>query len=55
MDHVDELRWHLMRGVIVWLAAAITIFIFRSIKISEFVNSDKLAKSFEENYLRIKG
>ncbi len=27
MDHIDALRWHLMRGVIAWLAAAITIFI----------------------------
>lgn len=28
MDHLDALRWHLVRGVIVWLAAAITIFVF---------------------------
>ena len=28
MDHVEALRWHLMRGVIVWLAAAIGIFVF---------------------------
>ena len=27
MDHIDELRWHLMRGVIAWLVAAILIFI----------------------------
>ena len=27
MDHIDALRWHLMRGVIAWLAAAITIFV----------------------------
>ena len=27
MDHIDELRWHLMRGVIAWLVAAIGIFI----------------------------
>ncbi len=28
MDHLEALRWHLMRSVIVWLAAAITIFVF---------------------------
>lgn len=28
MDHLEALRWHLMRSVIVWLAAAIFIFIF---------------------------
>ena len=28
MGHLEALRWHLMRSVIVWLAAAITIFIF---------------------------
>ena len=27
MDHIDALRWHLLRGVIAWLAAAITILI----------------------------
>jgi sec-independent protein translocase protein TatC len=29
MDHLEALRWHIMRSVIVWLAAAIAIFIFR--------------------------
>lgn len=29
MGHLEALRWHLMRSVIVWLAAAIAIFIFR--------------------------
>ncbi|MFZ1304219.1 MAG: twin-arginine translocase subunit TatC [Ferruginibacter sp.] len=29
MGHLEALRWHLMRSVIVWLAAAIVIFIFR--------------------------
>jgi sec-independent protein translocase protein TatC len=29
MDHLEALRWHIMRSVIVWLAAAISIFIFR--------------------------
>jgi sec-independent protein translocase protein TatC len=28
MDHLEALRWHIMRSAIVWLAAAITIFIF---------------------------
>ena len=28
MGHLEALRWHLMRSVIVWLAAAITIFVF---------------------------
>jgi sec-independent protein translocase protein TatC len=28
MDHIEALRWHLIRSVLVWLAAAITIFIF---------------------------
>ena len=28
MDHLEALRWHIMRSVIVWLAAAIGIFIF---------------------------
>lgn len=28
MDHLEALRWHLMRAVIVWLAAAIVIFIY---------------------------
>ena len=28
MDHLEALRWHLMRSVIVWLAAAILIFVF---------------------------
>lgn len=29
MGHLEALRWHLMRSVLVWLAAAIIIFIFR--------------------------
>ena len=29
MGHLEALRWHLMRSVIVWLVAAIVIFIFR--------------------------
>lgn len=28
MSHLEALRWHLMRSVLVWLAAAIVIFIF---------------------------
>jgi sec-independent protein translocase protein TatC len=28
MGHLEALRWHLMRSVLVWLAAAITIFVF---------------------------
>ena len=28
MGHIEALRWHLMRSVIVWLIAAIVIFIF---------------------------
>jgi sec-independent protein translocase protein TatC len=28
MDHLEALRWHIMRSVIVWLAAAIAIFVF---------------------------
>ncbi len=27
VDHLEALRWHLMRGVLVWLTAAIVIFI----------------------------
>ena len=27
MDHLEALRWHIMRSVIAWLAAAITIFV----------------------------
>ena len=27
-DHLEELRWHILRSVIAWLVAAITIFIF---------------------------
>ncbi|MGG9964690.1 twin-arginine translocase subunit TatC [Ferruginibacter sp. SUN106] len=30
MDHLEALRWHIMRSVIVWLTAAIAIFIFRN-------------------------
>ena len=30
MDHLEALRWHIMRSVIVWIVAAITIFIFRN-------------------------
>ncbi len=29
MDHLEALRWHIMRSVLVWLAAAIAIFVFR--------------------------
>jgi sec-independent protein translocase protein TatC len=29
MDHLEALRWHIMRSVIVWLTAAIAIFVFR--------------------------
>lgn len=29
MGHLEALRWHIMRSVIVWLAAAIAIFVFR--------------------------
>lgn len=28
MDHLEALRWHLMRAVIAWLAAAIAIFVY---------------------------
>lgn len=28
-DHIEELRWHMIRSILVWLAAAIAIFIFR--------------------------
>lgn len=28
VDHLEALRWHIMRSVIVWLAAAIAIFVF---------------------------
>jgi sec-independent protein translocase protein TatC len=28
MDHLEALRWHIMRSVIVWLAVAITLFVF---------------------------
>ncbi len=28
MGHIEALRWHLIRGVLVWLAAAIAIFVF---------------------------
>lgn len=28
MGHIEALRWHLVRGVLVWLAAAIAIFVF---------------------------
>ena len=27
-DHIEELRWHIMRSIIAWLAAAIAIFIY---------------------------
>lgn len=30
MGHLEALRWHLMRSVIVWLLAAVVIFIFRN-------------------------
>lgn len=29
IGHLEALRWHIMRSVIVWLAAAIAIFVFR--------------------------
>jgi sec-independent protein translocase protein TatC len=29
MDHLEALRWHIMRSVIVWIIAAIAIFVFR--------------------------
>jgi len=28
VDHLEALRWHIMRSALVWLAAAITIFVF---------------------------
>ena len=27
-DHIEELRWHIIRSIVVWLVAAITIFIY---------------------------
>ncbi|MEN9570372.1 MAG: hypothetical protein RL172_1603 [Bacteroidota bacterium] len=27
-DHIEELRWHIIRSVLAWLVAAITIFVF---------------------------
>lgn len=27
-DHIEELRWHILRSVLVWLVVAITIFVF---------------------------
>ena len=29
MGHIEALRWHLMRSVLVWLVVAIVIFVFR--------------------------
>ncbi len=29
-DHIEELRWHIVRSVLVWMAAAISIFIYRN-------------------------
>lgn len=28
VDHLEELRWHIARSLLVWLAAAILIFIY---------------------------
>lgn len=27
-DHIEELRWHIMRSILAWLAAAIAIFVY---------------------------
>ena len=29
MDHLEALRWHIMRSAIVWVIAAVAIFVFR--------------------------
>jgi sec-independent protein translocase protein TatC len=30
-EHIEELRWHIVRSVIVWFVAAVTIFVFRNV------------------------
>ena len=30
-DHIEELRWHILRSLLVWASAAISIFVFRGL------------------------
>ncbi len=46
VDHLEALRWHIMRSVIVWLAAAIAIFVF-----IDFVYDNIIMAPSRENFV----
>lgn len=46
MGHLEALRWHIMRSVIVWLVAAIVIFIYR-----DFVYDHIILAPSSENFI----
>jgi sec-independent protein translocase protein TatC len=45
-DHIEELRWHIVRSVLVWASAAISIFIFRG-----FIFDDVILAPTKSNFV----
>lgn len=45
-DHIEELRWHIVRSLLVWTSAAISIFIFRG-----FIFDDVILAPTKSNFV----
>ncbi len=45
-DHIEELRWHILRSLLVWASAAISIFVFRG-----FIFDDVILAPTKSNFV----
>ena len=45
-DHIEELRWHIVRSLLVWASAAISIFVFRG-----FIFDDVILAPTKSNFV----
>ena len=45
-DHIEELRWHILRSILVWASAAISIFVFRG-----FIFDDVILAPTKSNFV----
>jgi len=45
-DHIEELRWHILRSLLVWVSAAISIFVFRG-----FIFDDVILAPTKSNFV----
>ncbi len=45
-DHIEELRWHIVRSIVVWASAAISIFVFRG-----FIFDDVILAPTKSNFV----